>query len=232
MLTQSKRNSKFMILPIVIIALCLFGWFGFKYFEPISVDAFLPALERYEELSQKHENSVIVPGAKSNSVRIELDAILNKILTAPMEDTVRGKYSVIALEKLDELDRQIALSYDIGETVNIRIEGLITAGESISGAEVRMLVEDIIVLTQKQKNVIDEIEILTRVITDRTRGIFERVLEEGGGLTNEHMISLNEQIGEAETQFDKRAFLFAEMAGHKMKIEHLSIQLRSLAYKD
>ena len=228
---NSRKRSKLMVLPIVIIAVCTLVWFSYRYFEPINVDAIFSSLVRYEEAVIDHEMAVVTPGAKSNTSRIELDAILVKILTEPMEEAVRINYSKMALEKIDILDKQIALVYEAGSVVEVRIDSLVLASKSVKGIEAKMKVGEIINLAIKQKGIIDEIDVLTKVITDSTRSIFDRIIEDGGMLTDEHMVSLNNQITEAETRFDKRTSLFSEMDKNKKAIENLSTQLRNLAYK-
>ena len=229
---NSRKRSKLMILPIVIIAVSTFTWFSYRYFEPVSIDSFLPALQRYEEVEKLHEIAVIIPGSTSNTDRAELDVILGRVLVEPMEDSDRFQYSILAIKKIEVLEGKISEVYEIGETVKTRIESLKLAQEDVKGFEVKILTKEIIELAIKQKAIIDEIEILTQVITQRTRDIFERIIEENGALSDEHMISLNEQIADAEIQFDKRTNLFTEMTTNKKEIEHLSIQLKSLAYKN
>ena len=229
---NSRKRSKLMILPIVIIAVSTFTWFSYRYFEPVSIDSFLPALQRYEEVEKSHEIAVIIPGSTSNTDRAELDVILGRVLVEPMEDSDRFQYSILAIKKIEVLEGKISEVYEIGETVKTRIESLKLAQEDVKGFEVKILTKEIIELAIKQKAIIDEIEILTQVITQRTRDIFERIIEENGALSDEHMISLNEQIADAEIQFDKRTNLFTEMTTNKKEIEHLSIQLKSLAYKN
>ena len=183
----------------------------------------------YEALERETDTYIaatFLPGADGNPVRNELNRMLGESLSDILSETERLERARRGLVLLDELERQIDAIGETKSSLDARLtaldEELAYIPSLLSGDRRRLRehVERLYVIT-------DDIRGLSYRANYHTSQIFERIIDDGGTLTAEHVTFLNGQIPQIETQFDERTNLYAELESIESALGVLYKDLRA-----
>ncbi len=165
---------------------------------------FTKSYDTYATLSDIHVNAAFLPATNENPLRQELNRMLADVLAEQLPQSDRLERAERGLLLLNELEKQIDAIGDSGEAVS---KALGEMEARASGSERREIVD----LALERLRVIGDIRGLSYRASYHTAEIFNRVIADGGALTPEHVIELNNQIPLVEEQFDRRTGLYNEL---------------------
>lgn len=205
----------------MVVAVALLGWASIQYFEPSESGVFMQVAQEYVHAQDEMMSAAAKPGQGGNRTRQELDIILQRVLTEPMSNDIRQGLSKKALEKIGIIDGYILELVETIEEYDATMTRMETELVGVTGYDTRQQTQDIFELAELQQKTYREVEVLTKVIHERTKTIFTTIIKDKGALTDNHVRSLNEQLNEAEAQFDKRTQLFNTLKETKMRLEVL-----------
>lgn len=170
------------------------------------------------ETFKQHESSVFLPGSGNNPSRQELNVILEKVLTKTISAEERLSDSLLGLEKVKEVRKQIDELTKTGtlfDKATNQLEKKIKTLPNNKVKHAKMIVRS----AREYNEVTHDIENFLYVINDDGKEIFERIIAEDGNLSEDHIITLNEHIPEAETNFDALSFLYNDLTDIKTEVE-------------
>jgi hypothetical protein len=173
---------------------------------------FAQSYDTYATLSEAHVTAAFLPATNDNQLRQELNRMLADVLAVELPQKDRLERAERGLLLLNELEKQIDAIGDSGETVS---KALSEMESRASGSERREIVD----LALERVRVIGDIRGLSYRASYHTAEIFNRVIQDGGTLTPEHVTELNSQIPLVEEQFDRRTGLYDELESIGGEIE-------------
>lgn len=190
---------------LIIIGFCLlFTALFFLSYRFYFASQFTKSYNTYATLSDIHVNAAFLPATNENPLRQELNRMLADVLAAELPQKDRLERAERGLVLLNALERQIDAIGDSGEAV---AKALGEMEERASGSERQEIVQ----LALERLRVIGDIRGLSYRASYHTAEIFNRVIQDGGTLTPEHVSELNNQIPVVEEQFDRRTTLYDEL---------------------
>ncbi len=198
---MNKVSRKQLLYGVGIVALLLACFFAYRFYFAWQ---FAQGYDTYATLSDIHVNAAFLPATNDNPLRQELNRMLADVLATQLLDKDRLVRAERGLLLLNELEKQIDAIGDSGEAVSKAL------GEMESRASGRER-QEIVELALERVRVIGDIRGLSYRASYHTAEIFNRVIQDGGTLTSEHVIELNNQIPLVEEQFDRRTELYNEL---------------------
>lgn len=195
---NTRKQLLYGITIVLFFALCFLAYrFYFAW-------QFTKSYDTYATLSDIHVNAAFLPATNENPLRQELNRMLADVLAEQLPQSDRLERAERGLLLLNELEKQIDAIGDSGEAVS---KALGEMEARASGSERREIVD----LALERLRVIGDIRGLSYRASYHTAEIFNRVITDGGALTPEHVIELNNQIPLVEEQFDRRTGLYDEL---------------------
>lgn len=180
---------------------------GFALYRQIERSAFVGAYRAYAQRADSMDNAAFVPAAANNPIRQQLNNTLVRVLSddssaaARLEEARSGleylKQATVQIDQIENLEPQIAAL-----AASASIVGDITTGYRMS---------DIVGWAKQRAAIVSDIRALSYRANYETQTIFERIIEEGGTLTPEHIIELNNKIPAVEEQFNRRSNLYRDL---------------------
>lgn len=204
---------------LVLASLCmLFVILCFLAYRFYFAWQFTKSYDTYAALSDIHVSAAFLPATNENPLRQELNRMLADVLVAELPETDRLERAERGLLLLNELEKQIDAIGDSGEAV---AKALGEMEARASGSERREIVD----MALERLRVIGDIRGLSYRASYHTAEIFNRVIQDGGALTKEHVTDLNNQIPLVEQQFDRRTGLYDELESIGGKISRAQDEL-------
>lgn len=186
----------------IIIVVTLLGFLWYFFFAPGNPQAFLVAYNIYDTVSTAEEVAAHVPGVGENVSRQKLNRILSQVLTAEMPSEERQKLSEEALVSVGELRAQIDAIGADGKQTETALQTLREASKKVGGFSARQKAGDIVALAEDRTQTIKDIEDISYGINTRLENIFQGIIADHGSLTPLRISALNQDLPEAEKQFD------------------------------
>jgi hypothetical protein len=213
-----NRYVKLVLLASVVAIVVVMLTSGVRV-EESSVDTFALAYEDYRAVADEHEYAAYVPGLAQNITRQELDRILSHVLTEQIGDAERLEYSKSGIKLIKELEEQID---NIGTTGLLTVSLIDKLEDSASETDKRKRAqaEEIIEMAKERTEIISDIRGLSYRANHHTEEIFARIISDDGKLTDSHIVYLNNQILEAQEQFDKKTDLYNELRNLSNQLEN------------
>jgi hypothetical protein len=206
---MNRFSRKYLGISVAIFVTFVFLFFIYRIFFSWQ---FAQSYKTYATLSSLHIRATLLPAMGENPVRQELNRMLADVLAAelPREDRLQRAQRGLLL--LSELEKQIDAIGDSGEAVSKALGEL---EDRASGSERNEIVN----LALERIRIIGDIRGLSYRASYHTAEIFNRVIQDGGTLTPEHVTELNSQIPLVEEQFDRRTGLYDELESIGGEIE-------------
>lgn len=184
-----------------------------------TVVAFVDAYSTYAGIARDVETLVQVPGVKANTDREELLALLNAILTEPMEVTQRESLARIAFTHLDTLKKEIDAAQVAQARLYAALQDLDNAGRSFTGIVRAREASGLVARARERAELSARITALLAESNDHTYAIITRILADRGALTEEHMRVINGATDTAEERFDTTAQLYSDLTRVRGELE-------------
>jgi len=214
--------KKIIIIVTCILVVSALGWWAMTSGVRSSA-RYYDALERETDT---YISATFLPGADGNPVRNELNRMLGESLSDILSESERLERANRGLVLLDDLERQIDAIGETKSSLEARLSALdeelsyVPAFMSGDRGRIREHVSRLYVIA-------DDIRGLSYRANYHTSQIFERIIDDGGTLTAEHVTFLNGQIPQIETQFDERTNLYAELESIESALGVLYKDLRA-----
>lgn len=209
---MNKKN-----IALIIVVLGVLSWYFF--FAPGNPQGFLAAYNMYDAASTAEEFSARVPGVGENVARQKLNSILSQVLTADMLPEERQRLSETALVSVGELRAQIdAIDMD-GKKTETALQALREASKHAGGFSAKREAGSIVSLADERNNTIKGIEVISYEINTRLENIFQGIIADHGALTPERISALNQDLPEAEKQFDELTASYKKLDEIEKKID-------------
>ncbi len=213
-----RPTQKKLFVTVLAVALFLCVFLGYKsYFSW----QFKKSYEIYATLSGLHVNVALLPAVGDNPIRQELNRMLADVLATQLSENDRLVRAERGLFLLSALEKQIDAIGDSGEAVSKALGEL----ESRATGSERQEVVD---LALERVRIIGDIRGLSYRASYHTAEIFNRVIQDGGALTPEHVKELNDQIPLVEEQFDRRSGLYNQLESIGRRIDQAQNELSVL----
>lgn len=211
-------NKKIIALIIVILGVPL--WYFF--FASGNPQAFLAAYNIYDTASTAEEIAAHVPGVGENVPRQKLNEILSRVLTAEMAPEERQKLSEDGLVLASELRVQIDAIGENGEKTGAALETLRKASKKVGGFSAKRKAGSIVALAEERTQTIRDIEEISYGINTQLENIFQGIIGDSGALTPERIKVLNQDLPEAEKQFDRLTEAYGKLDKIEKQIDSAS----------
>lgn len=233
---MSKKNKKISIILIAVIAGILFWMF----FSRASGRAeFIAAYQSYDSASHAHEAAAHVPGGGNNAARQKLDRMLSRVLTENLLRDERRQLSESALVSVAELRLQIDAVAMERKKSEAAMETLRAAGKKVGGFFASRKAVGIVAFADERSRILKDVEGISYGINTRLENIFRGIIADGGALSPERIAALNQDLPEAEKQFDRLTENYRKLdeIGKKIRAAFIlfredtsGLQMASLSY--
>lgn len=212
-------NKKIIVITAIAIAGALVYSF---FFRAGNVGDFVSAYGAYDAASDAHVARAHVPGGGNNAARQKLNAILPRVLSENLTPEERRKLSEEALVSVEEIRAEIETLGREGEKADTALLKLREASEKVSGFFVRRKAADIVALAEERARTIRDVQEISSGINRQLGDIFRGVIADNGALTPERISALNQDLPEAEKQFDRltESYRTLEEIGKKIEREY------------
>lgn len=163
----------------------------------------------YAAMAAELDNATYIPGAQTNPIRQQMDMVLRELLFESTAADRRLELATIGLQLLAESAKQLDTLSSMKDDVDAKAALLQvrTLGSSNISVEAKTLVA----YAKERANIISDIRAYTYKANLEMQQIFERIKEDRGELTDEHIIKLNSQVPRVEQEFDKRTDLYRSL---------------------
>lgn len=201
-------RTKSLTIAAILTGVCLVA---IALFAVRTHSAFNDDFTAYASLKRAYVTAAYKPAAQENPVRQEVNKLLSFVLEKPMSDAERLELSRRALLHMEDIERQIDGIKVEADRIEPLIERLEKSSASMTSLADRETMQKIASLARAEAEIIADIRGLSYRADYYTTEIFERIIDDGGALTNEHVRYLNDLIPQLEEQFDRRARLYREL---------------------
>lgn len=202
----------------VIVGVSLYGLF----FRIGNTEDFISAYGAYDAASDAHVARAHVPGGGNNAARQKLNAILPRVLSENLAPEERRKLSEEALVSVEEIRAEIEAIEREEEKTDAVLLKLREASEKVGGFFIRRKAADIVAFAEERARTIRDIQEISSGINRQLEDIFRGVIADNGALTPERISALNQDLPEAEKQFDRltESYRTLEEIGKKIEREY------------
>jgi len=181
-------------LIIILVALVLGGggtflWLyygGFEGEKPQAV-AFIDKYGEYNEVAEKVEFLVHLPGTENNTDREELLALLTTMLTEDIEPERRESLARLAYTNLDSLKKEIDAAQVAQADLYAILQEFDAVAKVFTSIELRNKAEEIVLLSRKRAELSARITSVLSETNEHSHAIITRILAEGGDLSQKHI---------------------------------------------
>jgi hypothetical protein len=214
----SKRQRRILI---ALIAVCLIALY--IVFARVSTQHFGAEYSSYAVLAKVQEQAVYLPTAPNNPTREQLNLALADALQKNVVPAKRLVDAKRGIDLLKELDAEVDVVGSASDAANAMLAKLQTT--YLDNPTTSDSAHALITLAKQRAEIIEDIRGLSYRADFSTRKIFERILTDKGALTAAHIIDLNNELPEAETQFDRRSALYKKLGNLSALIDRTAIAL-------
>ncbi len=165
---------------------------------------FMPAQQSFAVAAFK-------PGAEANPIRQQVDMLLAQVLQVDMSTSERLEKARQGIAHLNDIEAQIDEIKTQGDAVESHRNNLDKRAHSFGIFRHRSEMRELVSIAKKQAEVIADIRGLSYRADYYTNEVFERIIDDGGEVTDAHKQYLNDLIPQLEEQFNKRSNLYKEL---------------------
>lgn len=209
------------MLLLLLTAGGVYAWFYYGGFggDKGEAVAFIDAYSTYGETAARVEALVHQPSTANNGSRGELNGLLETILTEDVTVGRRDTLARLAFKHLavlrDEVDAAQSAQAALYEHLQVMDDVL----AQIDGGQMRAQGQEIVVAARKRAELTARITSVLSETNDQTENIITRILGEGGELTDEHIVAINESTEKAEGRHATLTRLYEELAQQQAQVE-------------
>jgi hypothetical protein len=196
-ITTSRRFG-WGLLVFALVAGTLYGvnWY--------SKSTFINAYNAYQVLAAVQQNAAFVPGAESNPVRNHLNNTLGVVLAKETTPKDRLTLSAEGLDLIKQLNAEVDAMHDTGVPVEESIGTLNSTASNFGNIYNRGAMTDLVVKAKAQQETIQNIRGLSYKANFEILQIFNRIIQSNGGLSDQYVTELNNDIPAVEEEFNNR----------------------------
>ncbi|MCK9352357.1 MAG: hypothetical protein M0P76_06265 [Candidatus Pacebacteria bacterium] len=217
---------------VIIAALFIFGCtYAFLYFRVGNTAGFVTS---YRDLGVKwtqSEKNVYAPGANSNPVRQNLNATLVGVLDESVPEKDRFALAIAGADPLAELRAEIDVMRANREQLEQNVTTLREQSLKVEGIRIRQKAGEVVLLSEKRNVMIREIEEVSYRMNDTVKEIFQGIAKDNGALTDNRKQALNDQIPQAEKDYERLNELYRNLTESKTEMKKAYREFEGLAGK-
>lgn len=206
-----------LIAVIAFIAYAAWAWRG--------ATTFATQYEKFAEAQKDYILAANKPAAESNPVRREVYMLLAQVLQVDMSNDERAAMARQGIAHLDDMEGQIDAIKVEADTVLPMLSALDGASSGIGNLNGGSSMKDLVQIGRRQTDIISDIRGLSYRADYYTSEVFERIIDDGGAMTDEHKTYLNDLIPQLEEQFDKRSNLYRELKENDDSMKEIAREL-------
>jgi DNA repair ATPase RecN len=210
---------KKIIFRIIAVLIIGGGIYAYLYYRVGNTGGFVSAYRDYVAKWAENEKNIYTPGAEKNDIRQNLNSILTRVLDERITDKERFSLSVEGATPLSEIRLEIDSVKTSREEMELSTDVLASQAKKVSGIRLRQKANELVDLAKKRNEIIAEIETLSYRMSDITKEIFQGVARDNGKLTNDRIRTLNNQVPEAEKDYERLNELYRNLTESKTEIK-------------
>ncbi len=211
------------IILVLAVAAVLLG--AALYLMRQSVTRFADTYVVYAAAETMYETAAYKPAVESNPVRAQVNQLLAEVLQVTMTQSERLDRANRGNAHLNDIELQIDAIKNEGDLVVPLLERLDESASSILSVRKRTEMQEIVSLGKRRAEIIADIRGLSYRANYYTGEVFERIIDDQGELTEDHVRHLNDLIPQLEEQFDARATLYDELQRTGNRMDQLAREL-------
>jgi len=219
------------ILGIIALSFIFGCGYSYLYYRVGNTAGFVSAYRDSGTKWAQIEKSVYSPGADSNPVRQNVNAILTRVLNESTSEKERFSLSVAGADPLAALHSEIEIMKTNREGLEQKVVSLREKADEVKGIRARRKAEEIVFLSEKRLAMMKEVEDLSYQMNDAVKAIFQGVAGDGGKLTDDRIRVLNDQVPEAEKDYERLNELYRNIGDSKAEIKKAYNEFNALAGK-
>jgi hypothetical protein len=183
--------------------------------ERASAVHFIEVFGDYSEIADEVERLVHIPGNKGNDERAKLLGLLESILTQDMDMERRGQMARLALSNLHTIKEEIHVAQASQARLYTSLQDLDAASRTFKSRDLRDRAEEIVAIARRRAEASAHIMSVLAKTNEQTQAILERIAEEGGDLSYEHVVEINDATLVAEERFEVLRGLYEELLSER-----------------
>jgi len=230
-----SNQAKYITTGFASVAFVIGGllWWYYGYgTDKQEMDMFSRSYYAYVDLADRRESAAYKPGEAGNETRRLLHSSLSEILTGDINNSERLSTSKDVLRYAKDLEGQVLEINRLGEWEYGAIEDMENGARNISNRQIGGYADNIVLLAKQRHGTANDIALLAYAINGHIQDIATQMINDGGRLTEAHIVSLNNKVGFAEKQYDKLQSLYAELHVLKNEIDGAYIEFTKKARID
>lgn len=222
-------SLKFSIL--IAVGLASFVVFVLLSMREDNIEQFIVEAEHYQVSYDRYESIIHIPGSGSNRSRHEVNSLLSYVLMGEMPNTERSEVSKKALNHIDVLDSQVSDITTGNSNFISQGDVLIESAKIVHGHQAEEYARNMTEVVDNRVLYIEELSTILLNMNTKTRSIFERVITDGGEMTDDHVRELNNHLNGAEQEYDRLSYIYNELERFNGEFENDFFEIRVLKNK-
>jgi hypothetical protein len=218
-LSRLSKRQRWILSALVVLCLVTL----YMVFARVSTQHFGAEYASYAVLAKAQEQAVYLPTAPNNPTRQQLNLALADALQKSVTPAKRLADAKRGIDLLKELDAQVDIVGSASDSANAMLAKLQVT--YLANPTTNDSARALITLAKQRTEIIEDIRGLSYRADFSTRKIFDRIIADKGALTAAHVIELNNELPEAETQFDRRADLYKKLGSVSALIDKTATAL-------
>lgn len=181
----------------------------------------------YTAATSRYVTAAFKPAVESNPIRTEVNSLLARVLQETMTPVERFDMARRGIAHLNDIEGQIDEIKNEGDLIEPLLTKLETSAKHPGNVRDRGQMLEIVSLGRERARVISDIRGLSYRANFYAGEVFERIIDDQGELTDDHVRHLNDLIPQLEEQFDARSALYEELErmGNRERQIALSLEL-------
>ena len=175
----------------------------------------------YRLSGKSYSDAAFLVGSNRNPLRVELNGVLADVLGRPMSRDERLALVRRGRTLLEQSGKQIDAIGDAGDVSSTTALKLDSVSKDLTNLYMRPEASRVIALSRERGAMIADIRGMSYKTNYYVSRIFDRIEQDGGELTQEHIKELNSRLPELEAEFDRRSNLYTDLEGINYKIDAL-----------
>lgn len=181
--------------------------------------AFIDAYSIYSETAAAVEGLVHQPSTEQNGSRVELQALLETILTEDIDAERRDTLARLAFKHLAVLRDEVDMAQSAQAELYEHMQQLDDAATRIRGTQQRTHADRVVDGARKRAELTARITSVLSETNDQTENIITTILRDGGALTDAHVMAINESTDKAEGRHATLTTLYAQLTEQQTLID-------------
>ena len=187
--------------------------------ERASAVHFIEVYGDYSEIADEVERLVHIPGNKDNDERAKLHGLLESVLTQDMDRERREQMARLALSNLSAIKGEVHAAQASQARLYITLQDLDTASRTFKSRDLRDRTKEMVVIARRRAEASAHIMSVLAETNEQTQGILERIIQENGDLSYQHIVEINDATVAAEERFDMLRALYEELVAERQVLQ-------------